>query len=63
MASSEKKLLVVRVNGVDISRVVESVTIQESGPDRVVSIELTPELRSQTGDAHRHLNGLKKAKS
>jgi hypothetical protein len=49
----------VRINGIDIAHIVRSVTVKID--EETIDIELLHQ--SESGDAHRHLLGLKKAKN
>ena len=55
--------MTVRINGIDVSRAVRSIVVKEDAFERIFEIELVPELQSESGSAHRHIKGLKKAKN
>jgi hypothetical protein len=57
----ERKTFTVRIDGVDLTRQIRVVTVRPE--EHIIDIELLPELRSETGEAYRHLQGLKKAKN
>ena len=56
MADLDQRPIIVRIDGVDISRIVRSVLILDDDPDvHSLDIELDPEFKSETIDALRRL--------